>query len=89
MTNLKFEKPITKGRTKLFNQALLFVITLNKDDDSNIKSCWVTSDARHPRVFTRKKNMSENGPFVSFCLFWPGFGLSGLVMAFRACVWPF
>ena len=47
--------PITKGRTKLFNQALLFVITLNKDDDSNIKSCWVTSDARHPRVFTRKK----------------------------------
>ena len=33
--------------------------------------------------------MSENGPLVSFSLFWPGFGLSGLVMAFRACFWPF
>ena len=26
------------------------VITLNKDDDSNVESCCVTSDARHPRV---------------------------------------
>ena len=33
--------------------------------------------------------MTRNGPFVSFCPFWPGFGLSGLVMAFLACVWPF
>ena len=89
VTNLKFEIPITKGRTKLlFRQ--LFVITLNKDDDSNIESCCVTSDARHPRVCKRKKrHMTENGLFVSFCLFWPGFGLSGPVMAFRACVWPF
>ena len=30
--------------------------------------------------------MTRNGPFVSF---WPGFGLSGLVMAFLACLWPF
>ena len=26
------------------------VITLNKDDDSNVESCCVNSDARHPRV---------------------------------------
>ena len=54
MTNLKFEIPITKGRTKIFNYALLFVITLNKDD-SNIESCCVTSDVRHQRVCMRKK----------------------------------
>ena len=46
------------------------MITLNKDDDSNVESYCVTI----------------NGPFVSFCPFWPGFGLSGLVMAFLACV---
>ena len=57
-------------------------MTLNKDDDSNVESCYVTSDARHPRVCLRK---TRNGPFVSFCPFWPGFGLSGLVMAFLAC----
>ena len=33
--------------------------------------------------------MTRNGPFVSFCPFWPGFGLPGMVMAFLACVWPF
>ena len=27
--------------------------------------------------------MTENEPFVSFCLFWPGFGLSGLIWPFR------
>ena len=26
--------------------------------------------------------MTRNGPFVSFCPFWPGFGLSGLCLAF-------
>ena len=26
--------------------------------------------------------VARNGPFVSFCPFWPGLGLSGLVMAF-------
>ena len=31
-----------------------FVITLNKDDDFNVESCCVTSDARHPRVCLRK-----------------------------------
>ena len=33
--------------------------------------------------------MTENGPFVSFCLFWPGFGLSDLVLAFLTWLWPF
>ena len=33
--------------------------------------------------------MTKNGQFVSFCPFWPGFGLSGLFMAFLACLWPF
>ena len=66
------------------------VITLNKDDDSNVESCCVTSDSRHPRVCLRKwRHMTRNGPFVSFCPFRPGFGLSGLVMGFLACVWPF
>ena len=54
-------------------------MTLNKDDDSNVESCYVTSDARHPRVCLRK---TRNGPFVSFCPFWPGYGLSGLCLAF-------
>ena len=62
------------------------MITLTKEDDSNIESFCVTSDARHPRVCMRKKrDMTENGPFVSFL---PGFGLSGLVMACLVCVWP-
>ena len=26
--------------------------------------------------------MTRNGPFVSFCPFWPGYGLSGLCLAF-------
>ena len=70
------------------------MITLKKrEDDSNIGSYCVTNDARHPRMCMRKKtkqrHMSKNGPFVSFCPFWPGFGLSGLVMAFLTCVWPF
>ena len=66
------------------------MITLKKeDDDSNIESYCVTNDERHPRMRMRKKKtkqrrMTKNGPFVSFCPFWPGFGLSGLVMAF----WP-
>ena len=66
------------------NQALLFVITLNKDDDSNVESCCVTSDARHPRVCLRKKRdtwlkMARLSPFVPF----------GLVLAFQAWLWPF
>ena len=59
------------------------MITLNKDDDSNIKSCWVTSDARHPRVCTRKKTHDWKWPvclllslLAWFWPFWPGYGLS-------------
>ena len=67
------------------------MITLKKgDDDSNIESYCVTNDARHRRMCMRKKkkqrHTTENGPFVSFCPFCPGFGLSGLVMAFLACI---
>ena len=51
------------------------MITLNKDDDSNVESCCVTSDARHPRVL----EMARLSPFVPF----------GLVLAFQAWLWPF
>ena len=80
---------------------------LNKDDDSKVKSCCVTSDARHPRVCLRKmiiiiiiiiiiliiiiiiiKTYNYKWPVRLLCPFWRGFGLSGLVMAFQACVWP-
>ena len=44
---------------------------------------------RPQRLYVKKRHMTENGPFVFFCPFWPDFGLSGVVMAFRACVWPF
>ena len=49
----------------------------------------LTADGNYDMIGKKLTNVGENGPFVSFCLFWPGFGLSGLVMAFRACVWPF
>ena len=69
------------------------MITINKDDNSNIyiESCWVTSDARHPRLCTRKKKKTHVwkwpvGLLFSllawFWPFWPGFGLSGLFLAF-------
>ena len=62
------------------------MITLKKDDDdSNIESYRATNDARRPRMCMKKKkkqrHMTKNGPFVSFCPFWPGFGISGLVTA--------
>ena len=80
---------LIKDDQNLLIRTLLFVITLNYDD-SNIESCWVTSDARHPRVCTR--NMTENVPFVSFCPFfflvrpfWPVFGLSNTLYYLTIC----
>ena len=32
--------------------------------------------------------MGKNGPFVSFCPFWPGFGYFGLVLAFLTLFLP-
>ena len=60
------------------------MITLSKDDDSNIESCCVTSDTRHPRVCLRKIKTHDVekallSPFVPF----------GLVLAFQAWLWPF
>ena len=40
--------------------------------------------AYEKKTTTKQRHITKNGPFVSFCPFWPGFGLSGLVMAF----WP-
>ena len=45
---------------------------------------WLAKRDTHACVW-EKRHMTRNGPFVSFCPFWPGFGLSGLVMAFLAC----
>ena len=59
------------------------MITLNKDDDSNVESCCVTSDARHPRVCLRK---TRNGPFVSWLWpFWSVFGLSDTLYNLTIC----
>ena len=60
------------------------MLTLNKDDDSNVESCCVISDARHPRVCLKKNKdtrveMARLSPFVPF----------GLVLAFQAWLWPF
>ena len=86
--NLKYQLLIHDQN--FFNQALLFVITLNKDDDSNVESCCVTSDARHPRVCLREKKTHDWKWPVCLLLsllawFWPfrpGYGLSGLCLAF-------
>ena len=66
------------------------MITINKDVNSNIESCWVTSDARHPRVCARKKKTRDWKWPVCLLLsllawfwpFWPGYGLSDLCLAF-------
>ena len=66
------------------------MITLNKDDDSNVESCSVTSDARHPRVCLRKiKTHDWKWPvclllslLAWFLPFRPGYDLSGLCLAY-------
>ena len=86
---------------------------LDKDDDSKVESCCVTSDARHPRVCLRKiillllllllliiiiiiiiiKTYNYKWPvclllslLARFWPFRPGYGLSGLCLAW---LWPF
>ena len=58
---------------------------------SSQQSCFIKVKPRWcvPFAFPLLKKMTHDSENVSFCPFWPGFGLSGLVMAFRACVWPF
>ena len=66
------------------------MITINKDDNSNIESCWITSDARHPRLCTRKETTHDWKWPVCLLLsllawfwpLWPGYGLSGLCLVF-------
>ena len=77
------------------------MLTLNKDDDSNVESCCVISDARHPRVCLKKNKdtrveMARLSPFVPFGLvlafqawlrpFWPVFGLSDTLYNLTICV---
>ena len=42
---------------------------------------WLATRDTHACV-REERHLTENGPFVSFCLFWPGYGLSGLCLAF-------
>ena len=50
---------------------------------------WLAARDTHACVWENKDTWLEMACLSSFVLFWPGFGLSGLVMAFLACVWPF
>ena len=61
------------------------MITFKKDDDDfNFESYCVDKKTNKQ---TDDYKMARLSPFVD--PLWPGLGLSGLVMAFLACVWPF